>query len=366
MSITGTGTQADPYVVTTYDDLHNIFWNIGRTYWSGSTAFYIELANDIDMNDRYWAAMIREGVSPSNYPPAHINLNNHGIYNMRLPASTHVIDEGGNRISGEYLFKCLSIENGTLNMHTDRTQYLLPDVAGRDRTIAYYPLTFKNVKFTGYIDVTQRYNINTGYYYDCILFQSRFYHCVFDNFVVNFSRRTMQTINPYGNRQAVFGCDYIAYGDPIPFQYCDFDLRIHNNTGVGAGGGTPAHIFMITDSGEFHLYRCRIRGIMTDNTASLNNFLLVSSRYVIEDCVVNIDFNGCKIASTSQVQKIIDDNAPNMNHTISNCVVNSDYFRYINLHHKLSGGGLISCTSQEITTGNSLRSKGFPVTNISN
>lgn len=350
MSITGTGTQADPYITTTYDDLHNIFRNIGATYWSGSTPFYIELANDIDMNEQYWEAMMANNAS--NYPPVHINLNNHGIYNMRLPNNQ------------KYLFIGLSIENGTLDMHTDRTQFLLPFVEGRNRTIAYYPLTFKNVKFTGYIDVTQQYNINTGHFYDCILFQSRFNHCTFDEFVVNFSRRTTSTVNAYGNRQAVFGTSHIAYGDPIPFRYCDFDLRIHNNTGVGASGGTPAHVFMDTDGGLFKLYRCRIRGIMTDNTASLNNFLLVADRYVIEDCVINIDFNGCKIASVSQVQKIIDDNSSN--HTITNCVVNSDYFEYISLHHKLSGGGLIPCTSQEITTGSTLRSKGFPVTNVNN
>jgi uncharacterized Zn finger protein len=44
MAVTGTGTQADPYVVTTYGEL------VEKAKTSG---VYIELANDINIADEY-------------------------------------------------------------------------------------------------------------------------------------------------------------------------------------------------------------------------------------------------------------------------------------------------------------------------
>ena len=44
MAITGTGTSADPYVVTTWDELASV---------TSETGVYIKLGNNIDMNTEY-------------------------------------------------------------------------------------------------------------------------------------------------------------------------------------------------------------------------------------------------------------------------------------------------------------------------
>ena len=81
MAITGTGTQADPYVVTTWAELASK---------TSETGVYIKLGNDIDMNDEY-----PEGLTSGlTVKCAQIDGDGKAIKNLYFKSERFILCEG--------------------------------------------------------------------------------------------------------------------------------------------------------------------------------------------------------------------------------------------------------------------------------
>lgn len=75
MTITGTGTEQDPYIVHSYDEI--------KTACQGN-GVYVELANDIDCND-YGENFVWEAIQGSGaYYPYYLDLKGHTIKNFKV------------------------------------------------------------------------------------------------------------------------------------------------------------------------------------------------------------------------------------------------------------------------------------------
>jgi hypothetical protein len=92
MAITGSGTQADPWIAQSYTDLQTAFSNL-RTY--GGTK-YLELSNDIDCND-YGSNFTWSALSVGNTNNAMIfDLKGHSIKNVSIASGSTMFTFGGN------------------------------------------------------------------------------------------------------------------------------------------------------------------------------------------------------------------------------------------------------------------------------
>lgn len=91
MAITGTGTEQDPYIVHSYDEIKYIFNNASYT---GYVA-YINLANDIDCNS-YGSSFEWETVStPSNDRYVVFDLCGHAIKTFKIRSGNAMFKFGG-------------------------------------------------------------------------------------------------------------------------------------------------------------------------------------------------------------------------------------------------------------------------------
>lgn len=91
MAITGTGTEQDPFIVHSYDEL--------KTACRGNGA-YVELANDIDCNvygeNFEWHTIIGAGI----YQPYYLDLKGHTIKNFKVAENECAFDLSGD---GSYI-----------------------------------------------------------------------------------------------------------------------------------------------------------------------------------------------------------------------------------------------------------------------
>lgn len=91
MAITGSGTQADPYIVHSYDEIKYIFLNAS---YSGYIA-YVNLANDIDCNS-YGSTFEWETVSvPTNDRSVVFDLCGHAIKTFKIRSGNAMFKFGG-------------------------------------------------------------------------------------------------------------------------------------------------------------------------------------------------------------------------------------------------------------------------------
>ena len=103
MAITGTGTQADPYLVHSYDDIKEQF----AIDYGDSTTRYIKLANDIDCNN-YSVDFEWETVTTfANTISIDFDLDGHTIKNVKVKS-------GANRMFDLRSYALCKIHNGKL------------------------------------------------------------------------------------------------------------------------------------------------------------------------------------------------------------------------------------------------------------
>lgn len=98
MAITGTGTQADPYIVHTYSEIKEAITRGQNNF--GSALFYMELGNDINCND-YGATFEWETIGVNNSTSLHYNfdLKGHTIKNFKVKSGNSVFQHGGGQAS---------------------------------------------------------------------------------------------------------------------------------------------------------------------------------------------------------------------------------------------------------------------------
>lgn len=114
MAVTGTGTQADPYIVHSYSEIKSCIenLNVGTSYGP----YYITLANDINCND-YGASFEWHTIGHSNsYAYWYFDLGGHTIKNIKIAQNDTMFTFGhnGNSIikNGKFLNVFMSGSKG--------------------------------------------------------------------------------------------------------------------------------------------------------------------------------------------------------------------------------------------------------------
>ena len=333
MSVTGSGTQTDPYIFHDFDELKAIV--DARTSEDGTDRYYVRLANDLNGN-----------LFSIDYELPNIVLNQKYTRNIDIDLDGHVIKN--------FVLKTLTNTDGRL-FHVNTSYYSID-------TIPYiHDGVFKNILL-----VKRSSTYSTAAYTFAI-------GCYFDN--VKFS---LKYVNPTGSG----GASVSTYGvfALCKLYRCSGDIWLETNKGINyrffthlanrsggkvytmeecdwrislAAGGRPNVAYQCEDgtiknsriTGKMatlagnEYQPCQWLGYRSSGIANYNN------------CVVDIDVSGIHFNSTQTACSPVHGDCPNT-------MVNTDTF----------GQGMLTtlivpCTSTELRNGDALRAKGFDVIN---
>lgn len=367
MSTTGSGTKADPYVITTYDDFYTLTHNIGTERW-------IKLANNIDLNYATWDVMW-SGLIASQQPKCHVDLNGYGFLHIVVPSVQ--IFKNSNYIDS-YLFCGYEWYNGTIDVHSDPddlTPPITPLYLGWHGSLTCSTTTYTNIKFTGYLNVVPT-GRNNQLINETVVFRGMFNYCQFD-MDVNFSsyvKEYMETRQVTGTLQAVFRPSYnqtiTDYLQVTPNQYqmmnCDVNIRVYNWCYPDEYGAVhTCYYFRYIADGTFSIYNNRFRGSMGSRLKEslagwfMTSYATSNNRDYIHNNVVSINFRNAKIP-TDATTDLVSSRSGYQSPDYQNNVFNTDYLSYVRLRHRLTANGFTGCSISEITNATRLQSKGFP------
>lgn len=260
MAITGTGTQADPFLVHSYDEIKSAY----RT--GANDTIYIRLENDINCND-YGDTWEWETITSEYSYPFIFDLNGHTIKNIMIK-SGNALFEGKTSSSIIHNGKILNVFNN----------------AG-ESVIAGNGLTLK--------DISMSVNGNglTSY---------GFYNVFFENCAVYYKSSKLQSYIIYSGS---------AFGgvDGVGAKNCDFYFDVNNMNGKN----------LINSLNGINYDNCRFRGSVSG--ASNSYYLLDSGKCI--NSVVEIDTRNmawgnmgssfmrpCKLTSTGIINTEISPN----------------------------------------------------------
>lgn len=372
MSTTGSGTKADPYVITTYSDFYTLTHNVGTERW-------IKLANNIDLNYATWDRMWTT-TTTSQRPKCHVDLNGYGFLHVVVP-SVNVYDV--NNPKEAHIFCGYEWYNGTIDVHSDPDD-LTPPLSimanGFYGNITDSMTTFTNVKFTGYINIVPEWITLSKAIYYTTLFRGMFNYCVW-NMDVNFSscnQTDLWTTNLSGT-QAVF---YPNYNQTIsdykwitPDQAgmcnCDVNIRAYD-WGYPYNNAQRCYLIRPLSTGTIALYNNRFRGSMGSRAATdmkgwfLTSYATAFNSDYLTNNVVSIDFR--YTIPTLQYDcghvvpyDLVSTRSGYPTPVYDTNLFNTDYLRYVKLKRGLTANGFTGCTISEITYLHSLREKGLRV-----
>ena len=153
MAITGSGTEQDPYIVHSYDEIKDIFTNASYTGYIA----YINLANDIDCNS-YGSTFEWETVSvPSNDRSVVFDLCGHAIKTFKIRSGNAMFKFGG-------LSKSIVKNGKILNVY-----------AGGSQGLVIYEGGIYNVSELNNVSVSM--TIQTGLASDAVAIYAAFDRC---------------------------------------------------------------------------------------------------------------------------------------------------------------------------------------------
>lgn len=222
MAVTGTGTQADPFVVTTYAEL------VEKAAESGA---YVKVGNDINITDEY-----PDGDMPTLTLSAVVDGDNRTISNWYLTASRSMINIS-NR-SGR--LKNLKLKN--IYIQIDRPIFYVdwyPDVETE-----YY---FTNCEFSGVTNYTIAatnyggrgmrlfkkcsFNIKVTYASNDVLFDADFLNCYIHFHLTNPQAKVFSSSNTHENSYVEITADEsakngVSLGSLSTFSNCVIDSNL--------------------------------------------------------------------------------------------------------------------------------------------
>lgn len=149
MSVTGSGTQADPWIVQNYTDLQSVFNSI-----SGGWGNYVKLGNDIDCND--YGSSFEWGTLSSTYNTRwfDFDLDGHTIKNIKVAANNYMFSTGGGS-------RC-NIRNGKIRNLFLNEAYGLALCAGE--------LYFSEISVSTNVTGIKSYVTNRAFFENCAVY----------------------------------------------------------------------------------------------------------------------------------------------------------------------------------------------------
>lgn len=308
MAVTGTGTQADPFIITDYEDFASCK---GNGY--GDTPTWVKLNNDIDCNDYgndfLWYTVQLYGSAVYGESCMHVDLDGHTIKNAIVAPNNVMFD-----------FKSTSeLKNGKLR------NIFLSDANSLFTSSSGIP-TVENMSISTDATGLKSYLISNILLSACALFV-RSYSALSTKLIVTDSD-TATLLN---------NCD-------IKFEIENANEKEIIGKMVGYGGTVSK------------IAGCRFKGYIKGRAcgSGANRSVLSRTLNSMDQCCFNVDFSemwGDSPTVKWMVSTIISG-------TLNGSVVNGDLGNgYVTGNFVVNG--------QQIVNGDSLRSKGFVVVNVS-
>lgn len=258
MAITGTGTEQDPWVVHSYDEIKSCIASIdaGTSYGP----YYLELANDIDCND-YGADFTWETVNHTNGSVKwEFDLKGHTIKNVLIKTGSHLMFKGGTT-------------GGVHNCYIRNGKIL--NAFSQDANGFFQAVAFENVSFSGNASMLRTDRCFTG--------------CGFTNSAVY--------VESYGlgsSNKCIFG------SSTTKIDNSDIMIKIENcnrTAPVVINRGTNENVSCSNS---------RIRGYITGNATITSTTSRIITNIPVTNCVIDLVVNGYELSGINATQAIQD------------------------------------------------------------
>ena len=301
MAITGSGTQADPFIVHDYNELKTAAKQISNSF--------IELANDIDCNDlgeSFEWETVRCGGHSQRFE---IDLKGHTIKNAKIKSDNAMFaasrDTSNSIIkNGKILNIYLGGSKGFCNSVSDSG-----DVTG---------LRLENISAS--------FNLSGIINFTCAI------ACEIVNCAIYVEGND---VSSYANTPCIF-TPYNQNGYSQVIENSDFELNVENAKMI---------VFVGSQFGARLIKNCRLRGKYNFGSSYSNKVLLFNGRACMEDCVINLSSTNMRLEHYGYSQRT---------------VANTDLLPST----AFESSNIIQVNSEEIVNGAALRAKGFNVVNV--
>lgn len=308
MAITGNGTQASPYIITSYDDLKEFSTD------TTLTGNYLELANDINCKN-YGNKFVWETISLRNNTTGgstYFNLNGHTIKNVSIASDNYMFIDGTNHNTIAYIY------NGTLeNIY-----------AFTANGISLGNVDFNNVGIS--CDLTGVKNIAFDMY-------PAFHNC---------GMRVVSNTPCPNVIQLEQKNDVTYYLNGI-VEDTDFIINLPST-----------QLIMVPDGRPSNVINCRFTGRATGWL-----YQLVKAKN-LTNIVADIDFSGCTYTGSSSASWETNKYHPFIG-TLTACVMSVENVpSYEQCGGYFNVGSVIQADATQIRTGSWLRSNNFEVVNV--
>lgn len=348
MAITGSGTQADPYIVDNYNDLRAVCIGQG-TYWTRGQQFYIQLDADIDATGIAWD--LKGTVSPR----THLDLNGHTISNVTLSAS------GNNET---FAFSGEELSGGTMTVRAENI-YTYPFPSSPYQYADYCYIHDMNITI---LNATwQPQYEDYGYYYQniCIFFCCKLVRCIVEaTYHLPVENDSIFPIPqfpdaPKGTNQSCYAFAMNTTRITGDDTWEDNDLILHwygNYTYYRNDGAENCPSRYVAFYGTDLSY-CRVRGQLLDSYSSLTWIMGRGAKY--DTCVVEFD-----VSATEVQVDVIPGAATLFDATQSLPMIDTvAHITYpANENRWTAGADVIELTAAEIRNYTDLINVSFPVT----
>ena len=320
MAITGSGTQADPFVVHSYDEIKSVYADTSLT---ASTLYYVVLANNINCND-YGVDFTWDSITGSNW--IDFDLDGHTIKNIAIS-------------NGQYLFN-LTVNCGVNvtprpKIHNGSIRNVFGNSGGIFKNAgAYSPITLENLSIS--INGTSC----TDY--------------IFWSFYVNMCAIYIQSSKL---NQTFFGVSLNSHTVWLENSDVLFDISDLNGKPlfINTNGNSNAYQLIISN--------CRFRGKVGGLPYAYGMLWNVYQRTMfnntkikVEKCCISIDSTECNLdgGTGTGVLISVSENMANLNNVVNKTIMDSTYTA--NHDYDIS--------DEDIVNGDALRSAGFTVVNV--
>lgn len=301
MAITGTGTQADPFIVHDYNELKTAAKQISNSF--------IELANDINCND-YGELFEWETVGCGGHSQRfEIDLKGHTIKNAKIKSNNAMFATSRDTSNS-------IIKNGKLlNIYLGGSKGFCNSVADTGDVTG---LRIENISAS--------FNLSGRITFTCAV------ACEIVNCAIYIEGND---ISSNANTPSMFlSYNQSSYSQVI--ENSDFELNAENAKMVVFAGSQVATRL---------IKNCRVRGKCNFADSYNLKYLLFNGRACMQDCVINLSSTNMQLEGYGYSQ---------------GTVANSDLLPST----AFNSSNIIQVTSEEIVNGDALRAKGFNVVNV--
>ena len=328
MAITGTGTQADPYVIDTYADWEAI--GTGQnTYWTQGNDFWMQLNADLDCTGITW-----KDLKGTNIPKLHFDLNGHSITNVIV-----------NNACTYGFFIGMELYNGSISL----TGYDLYEQLFR-YSYSYnvaLELHHLNIEILDVTWIPEPYGYDFYYQSPMVISSANIRYCNITA-TVHFPDETQYRYGSNAN-----GYFFVAGGT---LEYTDFNLQIYGNyeyyyRNEHAPSRYPVFYNCVT------IQYCRVRETLHNSIVSLTGVL--ARRTSFDYCVIEVDYSEAVIPADvnyGDATLIYADDTPDSTTTIMHVTYPAGETHYT------IGEGVTPLTESEIRHYADITAVNFPIT----